>query len=159
VVNEDRRAYVRPLSRLYVAPAIADHDAVREIGDWRLEEQAGLRLPAWTCVSIVVITDSDFVERKTGRERRVDGLDDATILLTPRDVWLVGDDDETVARRLEPTQGLSGVSGDRDVVDAVGRARFAVPDKCLIEDAVTVQKHRGHRHGRAALIAGRSLLA
>jgi hypothetical protein len=114
---------------LYVAPAIADHEARIEVDPASLggvDEHSGLGLAACAPVRVVVRANDDLVERKRHDQSVVNAPDGLFGLRPAGDVRLVCDDDELEAGRAQTVAGLLDTWKDLDLVHVAGRAGDAV---------------------------------
>lgn len=142
IAFDEHGATAGALAGLDVAPAIAHHEAAREVVDRRRSQQTRLGLPAVARIRIVVIADANFIERQAPAQFAVDGVDRRPGLRSPSDIRLVGDDDQSEPGVSQPPQGGSGFGVDGQLVDAGGRIRFAGPHDGFVEDTISIQKHR-----------------
>ncbi len=90
-------------------------------------------------------TDYKFVDRQRRTQRGVDLIHDGARLRAARDVGLVSDHNQQVARLFETLQRPGRIGVDLQLVHASGRTRYTFGHNGLIEHSVAIQEN-GLRH-------------
>ena len=86
-----------------------------------------------------------FVDGQRRTDRRVDPVHRPAGLRTARDIGLVGDDDQKIARLFEPAQRIRRIGEDLQLVHPGRRMRRSVAYRQTVKHSVAIQKD-GLRH-------------
>src|SRR5688572_21352026 len=144
VVVDLDRAYAGTLTRFDVAPAVADHEALRQVDAVtfrRVENQAGRRLAAVAVVGVVVEARFDAVQRQGGHQVVVERIDGLTGSGAAHDVRLVRHDDQAKAGAPQLVQRIFDAGEDVKLCNRAWRLAGPAVGDGFVDHAVAVEEH------------------
>ena len=143
VIDEDRPA-AGFHAAINVAPAVADHPALREID---AEFVCGVKQHARRRFAKIardalpgIVADLDAIDWQRRAHFPVHRLDDLARLCAASDIGLVRGDDEEEACCLQLRARVRDAGQEFKILHARGRVRLAVTDNGTIDDAIAIEE-------------------